>query len=152
MNYMAGSREFGLREEQGGKKEEKEEECVSWSWKKKMYQTPTLAYILSTGSIFPWGLQNECTKVQVLPPMLNTFPKQKLSLVTIFLDCWQGVLTVLISQEQWWKEGYKIIGPQDGRDLKGCLISSLSCYMGVEQGSERGNNFLSRTHRTLKTQ
>lgn len=48
---------------------------------------------------------------------VKTSPKQKLSTVTIFLHC-QQVLILLISQQKWWKDSYKITGPQDGRDLK----------------------------------
>ena len=71
---MAGSREFGLREEQTSEKEEKGE-YVSGSWK-KVDQTSTLADFLFSDSILSMGLQNKYTKVQVLPPMLN-FPKTK---------------------------------------------------------------------------
>ena len=42
----------------------------------KLYQTPALAYFPSAVFIFSQGLQNKCTKVQVLPPTLNS-PKTK---------------------------------------------------------------------------
>lgn len=50
---MTGYREVGLREEQGGKKEEKEENMSVKAREKKMYQTPDLAYFLPLIPSFP---------------------------------------------------------------------------------------------------
>lgn len=47
----------------------------------------------------------------------------------MFFHC-QQVLIILISQQKWWKDSYKITGPQDGRDLEDHLILPVLLHGG----------------------
>lgn len=127
MNYMSVSREFGLREDQGGKKRRKKK---NMSVKARKIISNTNSCLFSLCSLhLSLGSAKWIHKSSSSATNVKTSPKQKLSTVTIFLHC-QQVLILLISQQKWWKDSYKITGPQDGRDLEDHLILPVLLHGG----------------------